>query len=490
MSSENSNDTLTKLVNDSFLNSRKFPSNLKLADITPTYKKNDPLAKENYRPVSVLPVVSKIFERLMQQQINSYISEYLSDFLCGYRQGFSTQHALIKLIESWRKCLDNKGYSGAVLMDLSKAFDTINHELLIAKLHAYGFSRESLELILDYLSNRWQRTKICGNFSSWAELLQGVPQGSVLGPLLFNIYINDLFYLTEMTDVCNFADDTTFFACDSNLKDLMQRLEHDTKLAIEWFESNYMKLNEDKCHLLVAGHRYETLWADIGNTRIWESKSEKLLGVVIDRNLNFDDYVFTLCKKAGRKLSALSRISYYMSFEKKRILLKAFIESQFGYCPLTWMFHSRKANHKINHIHERALRIVYEDHESSFENLLKKDNSVCIHHKNIQSLAIELFKVKNNLSNTIMGDIFETRNINYNLRSQTDFARVNVNTTSFGLNSLRYLASKIWDIVPNDIKLAESLDLFKEKIRKWEPNGFHCKLCKTYIHGVGFIDTF
>ena len=109
-----------------------------------------------------------------------------------------------------------------------------------------------------------------------------------------------------------------------------------------------MKLNEDKCHLLVARHRYETLWANIGETRIQESKNEKLLGLTTDKNLNFDDHVFTLCKKSGRKLSALFRVSNYMSFEKK-ILLKAFVESQFGYCPLTSIFYSRNAYSEINH---------------------------------------------------------------------------------------------------------------------------------------------
>ena len=130
---------------------------------------------------------------------------------------------------------------------------------MIAKLHAYGFNNESLGRMSDYLSNRWQRTKFCDNFSSWAEFLQGVPRDAVLGPLLFDIYINDLLFLTKWTDVCNFADDATFFARDSDLKHLMERLEHDTKLAIEWFENNHMKLNEDKCHLLVVGYRYETL---------------------------------------------------------------------------------------------------------------------------------------------------------------------------------------------------------------------------------------
>ena len=108
---------------------------------------------------------------------------------------------------------------------------------------------------------------------------------------------------------------------------MINRLEHDTALAVEWFENNFMKLNQDKCHLLVSGHKHETVWAKIGETKIWESNKQKLLGVVIDRNLNFDEYVFDLCKKAGRKLSILARLSNYMSFEKRKILLKAFVES-------------------------------------------------------------------------------------------------------------------------------------------------------------------
>ena len=451
------NETITKGV---------FPNNLKLADVTPVFKKDDPFDKKNYRPVSVLPTISKIYKKLMQKQINNYITNYLSPYLCGCRKGYNTQQALVSLIEKWKKILDDIGFGGAVLMDLSKAFDTLNHELLIAKLHAYGLNSDSLKLINDYLSNRWQRTKINKSFSSWAELVQGVPQGSVLGPLLFNIYLNDLFYLAESTEVCNFADDTTFFACDKDWKTLISRLEHDSHLAIEWFESNYMKLNQDKCHLLVSGYKHENIWARIGEVKIWESSKQKLLGVVIGRDLSFNKYVSSLCKKAGRKLSVLSTLSNLMSFQQRRLLMKSFVEAQFGYCPLVWMFHGREINRKINHIHERSLRIVYRDYNSSFKDLLQKDNSICIHHRNIQSLTVELFKVKVNLFNRIMNDIFPTRVLNYNLRSQTDFFRNNVNTTKFGLNSLRYFASKVWSMMPIEIKDSWSVEMFKNKISK------------------------
>ena len=179
-----------------------------------------------------------------------------------------------------------------------------------------------MKLIKSYLTNRWQRTKFNTGFNKWTEILLGVLQGPVLGPLLFNIYINDVLFLTENTNVCNYADDTTFYACDSDLHYLISRLEHDSVLAIEWFECNYMKLNQDKCHLLISGHKYESVWANIGSCKIWESNDQKLLGVNIDRNLKFNHYILKQCKKAGRKLSALTRICKFTSLRRWRVLMR------------------------------------------------------------------------------------------------------------------------------------------------------------------------
>ena len=166
-------------------------------------------------------------------------------------------------------------------MDLSKAFDCLNHKLLIAKLSAYGFSPSALRLIHSYLSERKQ------SFSAWRETMIGVPQASVLGPLLFNIYINHLFLFVKDAQICNYADDTTIYACDTNIESVIKTLESNALKIAEWFPNNCMKLNGYKCYLMVFGDKSNDVTLNIGSITIKESTEEKLLGVILDKNLCF-----------------------------------------------------------------------------------------------------------------------------------------------------------------------------------------------------------
>ena len=475
---------LVETFNNSLLQ-KTFPEDLKLGDITSLFKNDETTKKRNYRPITVLSALSKVFERLLYAQMTGYADTFLVRYLCGFRKGFNTQHALLRLMDTCKNSLDKKGVVGALLMDLSKAFDCIDHELLIAKLSAYGFCNDALLMIYSYLTGRKQRVKVNGSFSTWRETFAGVPQGSVLGPLLFNIYINDLFFSIMDTAVCNFADDTTIFAADCQLDRVLERLETDALVLSKWFPENFMKLNEGKCHLLTFGTSKDDIKVTVGEAIVKESSEEKLLGVTIDKNLNFKSHVSNLCKKASQKLHALARVSAFVNPDKLRLLMNSFIKSQFSYCPLIWMFHDMGLNAKVNKIQERALRIVYKNSHADYESLLKLDNAVSIHQRNLQYLMIEIYKTKKSLNPSFMSEIFEARDVQYDLRNKSTLGIPNAKTTSYGIETVRYLGQKLWQTLPHSVRESQSLTAFKKELRTCTIE-CDCRLCKTFISGLGF----
>ena len=285
---KNNSDIFSKIFQANLNNAIEtstFPERLKDADVKPVFKKDSRTDKNNYRPISILPNISKIYERCINKQLEEYFQALLSKYQCGYRKGYSVINTLLPMIEKWRKFLDAGVAFGALLTDLSKAFDCLPHELLIAKLHAYGVDVPSLKLLHSYLTKRKQRVKLNGTYSSWSEVLFGVPQGSILGPLLFNIFLCDLFQFFPDVDIANYADDNTPHSSNINLNKVLHDLEKISDTLFKWFTDNLLKANPEKSHLLT--NSAQEIQINIGEIAISNSKCEKLLGIHIDNKLTF-----------------------------------------------------------------------------------------------------------------------------------------------------------------------------------------------------------
>ena len=463
----------------------EFPSALKLANITPVFKKGERECKNNYRPVSILSNVSKIFERIIFNQILNYMDSFFSKFQCRFRKGYSTQQCLLSMIEKWKRAVDNGKPFRLLLTDLSKVFDGLSHELLLAKLHAYGFSFAALRLIHSYLTNRKQRTKVNSSYSSWEEILFGVPQGSILGPLLFNVFLCDMFFVMNDFDFASYADGNTPYVSTDSIEVVIRILENDSIKLFKWFSDNMMKVNKDKCHLIVSSNEHVSMKLD--NIEIENSYCERLLGIKIDSKLNFKEHLNGITKKASRKINALSRIVPYMNIGKRRLLMNSFFVSQFNYSLLVWMCHHRSVNNKINRLYERYLRIVSSDSVSSFEDLLDKDRSVSMHVKNIKTLGIEMFKISNKLTIPLRNEIFVKRNNAYNPRKPSEFVRPKVESVFHGTESISYLGPQIWNMIPLEMKNLTTISAFKREIKNWKLENCPCRLWQPYIQNVGFI---
>ena len=300
---------ITRIINKC-IDVNEFPDVLKRAEVPPIFKKGDIMNKANYRPVSVLPCISKIFEYVLIDQMKVFLEPMLSPHLSGFRKGHSCQNVLLRLVENCKYNLDKGGISGVLLTDLSKAFDCLSYRLIISKLSAYGFDENACMMMANYFTNRQQRVKIGDARSQWLNIQRGAPQGSLMGTFIYNILTNDMLYMiNDLCEIYNYADDNSICFHGRNVNDIVTNIESVSNVMFTWFKENNLKANPDKCQFILFTKDVLQSTVNINNITLHSLASVKLLGVHIDRELNFNCHVTEVCRRAGRQLNALGRLA-------------------------------------------------------------------------------------------------------------------------------------------------------------------------------------
>jgi len=448
-----------------------FPSNFKMADISPVYKKKDKLNKDNYRSINLLPIVSKIFENVLNHQLTNFANTFYSKHLSGFRKNHGCNNIVSLMTETWRRSLDNNNISGVLAIDLSKAFDCMPHGLLLAKLHSYDIDIHSCTLIKSYLANRKQRVKIGNSTSEWVTTLKGVPQGSILGPTLFNIFINDLLFTNIKCDIYNYADDNTLSFTGNNIDTIRATLEEDANLATSWFTDNMMQANPTKFQIMFIGKRIKSVdhQLTLNQFTIKGSPSVSILGVEIDEHLTFTDHINTICSKTAKQINALYRIKNDIDNPSRKTIFNSFIASSLNYCSTIWMFTSRGNLDKLDKLHKRALRLTYNNYTSPYDELLHDTNTLCVYKRCLKTLATDMYKTKHKWTPSYIIDLFLERDIStsYGLRDTNKFILPRYNGKKYGYHCLAFIGPKIWNDLPIDMKNSNSIQSFKSQLDRW-----------------------
>ena len=338
---------LTTIVNQSLM-SGIFPTSLKIAKISPIFKKEDPHLTDNYRPISLLPVLSKIFEKVAFKQVYDYFNEndllYKSQY--GFRKKHSTELAGLEFYDKIINYLENDQLPLAVFLDLSKAFDTIDHEILLRKLSYYGISGNSLLWFKCYLTNRKQYVQFKDSLSSYSNIKTGVPQGSILGPLLFIIYMNDIAHITNKFFFTIYADDTTLISpiCTFNINNhltVSQNINSELKIITDWLALNKLSLNAKKTKMMIF-HYHQKRISDINlrlyinKTRIKQVKEFNFLGVVFDECVSWKDHTQKIAGKISMSVGTLKRLKRFLPEDILKTIYNALILPHLNLGILLW----------------------------------------------------------------------------------------------------------------------------------------------------------
>ena len=442
------------------------PDILKIAKTIPIFKKGSKLEIGNYRPISLLSNLNKIIEKLMFNRVYSFIEKHnlLYKLQFGFRRKHSTNHALIEITELIRSALDSKRYACGIFIDLQKAFDTVNHDILVKKLAYYGIRGVGNTWFQSYLTERSQYVSILGYNSEKNSVKHGVPQGSVLGPLLFLLYINDLHKAVSNCNVFHFADDTNLLNISDSPKQMQKQINYDLKMVYQWLLANKISLNNSKTELVIFGKKQSLVRnfafkIKMNGKKIFPSDHIKYLGVYLDSTLSGNSHTEILSTKLRRANGMLSKIRHYVSHKELLSIYHAIFSSHMSYGCQIWGQGFDKYINKVAVLQNNAMRLInFKNWQDSATPLYKKNHLLKVKDTIQLNNCMFLYdSIKGSLPVCFNNKYHTLQNTykHFSTKSSTlgCFFRPVVNTTQYGLNSIMQRSIHSWNTTSKELNI-------------------------------------
>ena len=452
-----------------------FPDSWKIANVAPIFKEGSKSEIGNYRPISILSTVARVFERLVYDQLSSYMekNKYLSKYQSGFRKFHSTVTSMLRNSNDWLLNMDRGNYNGVVFFDIKKAFDTVDHEILLCKLNKYGISGVELSWFKSYLSDRKQSCFLNGESSSFKFVECGIPQGSCLGPLLFIIYINDLPNTLKNITPSIFADDTGISVSSDSVPDIQRLLREDISAIQRWMHENKLTLNALKTEFILIASKprlkeiEETCCIEVQGETIYRAPYVKSLGFYIDQNLDWDVHVDHVIKKASAGLAILRRTADYFPMEVLKTIYRSLVESHFRYGNIIWGTCGEVLLTKLQKMQNRAARIITKsDYDTEAGPLIDKLGWKTIRELNNNDAAVMMFKIMNNMAPPYLTGMFQPLRELHEiiLRDTNSNLRLPLMSSNMGQRSFSYHGADIWNKIKPNNKTGTSLQSFKRSL--------------------------
>ena len=452
-----------------------FPYDWKISKVTPIYKKGPKHDMNNYRPISVISTIAKVMDKIAHNQLYLYFQNenILSPSQHGFRQGHSTVTALLEITDRLYHNIDIGELNGVIFLDLRKAFDTIDHQIMLKKLRCYGIAGTAHNWFSSYLSNRSQYCQVDGNLSQPSSVLGGIPQGSILGPLLFLLYINDLPNCLSDTKCNMFADDTQLDRSSSDVNIVTNALNNDLKNVFDWLSTNKLSLNTEKTEYMIIGshQRLRSIETEpaiyLGANKI-KRESTKSLGLMLDETLSWNQQINALSNKVNKSLNVIKRLREIVDLETLLIAYKTLVQPYFEYCSQAWGGLGSTLSDKLQRLQNRAVRIITKcGYDVRSHILLQNLNLKNLEIRRNQQLVTLMFKVRNAMAPSSISNLFQRVDDAYNRQTrQMHFNYLPPKpNTNFKKKSISYRGAVAWNSLPCDLKKPQSIESFKNKLR-------------------------